>query len=763
MKDKLRNITLGSFLLSLFLLIVPQQAQGFVLDLAQTQLAALSERTGPIAAYLFTTFTFFVIGYLLLFISSFLLQGIIAMTPTALTVTAGDASSFVSVGWNFTAGIVNMILIIAFMVIAFAVIFGSTKIQVQKALPRLIIVALLVNFTLLFVGMLIDITNFLFNTIASQFLAGGEGGNIFFKSITPLFEFGTGRFEVTVVYLIASIVGLLVPYVNVAIQVSWIVGLPFIFTTTIQFIVYGAIMWGLAGVFFLYFLVFLIRIFVIQVLAVLAPLAFFCLIFDETRKYWNQWRDALLQWLFVGVIFIFLMYFGLAMAPLVTSMAEGFKAVFPIEDSWFGLAWFLEGVGNMIGYIALLAYFVVIIAIAKKFVPAAVGAMTAQVSGMAKMATPWAGAITKGAGARIRNQELERKKKIEERESLERPGFASKAKTSLMKGQSWMVRRAHNVTGTSVEQGRKKDIEDKVKALKNKHGDDYNDFLKSYLPGTKTDNLSSDVAALQFLSEGGADALTKLNPKTMGNLINLSARRGDSKTLKNAVKHIPDHGDVLGREEELEKAKQTAVEEIKRENPDISNNDLEKRVEKHKDVRKANMNLSVANKIQSAMMTDIKKVDPKVADMEKELKVEEEKLTTAINEGNNEAKEAAKNRISEIKKEIKESSRNAINKISVQSLKAQDIENLSGSTMKNAGFLRAVAENKNMNFIKIFEDRKDATEVIPELAKAIEDIGVEELKKVNPTLYNQIRKSPAGQIMFNEIHEKISSDQKPSK
>ena len=730
---------------SLFLVFIPNQVHGFVFDLAKAQLGAISEKAGPFVAFFISTFLFFVIGYLVLWITTSILQGIIMITPTALTVTGDGAAEFVRAGWSLSAGIVNLLLIIAFIVIAFAVIMGSEKIQFKKALPNLIVVALLVNFTLLFVGIGIDVSNFLFNTIATQFMVAGEGGgNIFLNALNPLFAFSSEQITAVMIYMGITAAALLIPYVNVAVQVGWVVSALFSLSSILQFIFYGAIMWSLSAVFFVYFVVFLSRIYIIQVLAILAPLAFFCLIFDETKKWWKKWLDALIEWLFVGVIFIFLMYIALALAPMVWSLSAPFQDMFPEMIRWF--------TDDIISHLALLIYFVVVIGIAKSFVPAAASAIISQASGIAKAATPWVGAIAKGAGKRMRGKELERQEEIKERESLgEKPWWsATGAQTRAMKLQSWMVRGAHSITGTGVQQGAERDIEANVKNFKENY--DPNDLVQRYqMPGAAQrimqNPTSADIAALQFMSENGADALASLPPEVLANLIKAATNRGFKKITRNAVKHIPDYGDVLNREEELEKAEQEG--------------DVEK-------IKRARENLSAAEKIQSAMMSDIKKINPDISKEIEKLKQEEEKLATAIKEGDSTTQTTIEKRIKEIKKGINKLSRDPIYKISVQSLKAKDIENLSDSTVRNKGFQTAVIQNKEMSFIaKLLEDRKNGPEIIREISSIIEDQsiigGAKGLKDKNPILYNQIKNSNIGQSIFGDIHKEIKkSDKKGS-
>jgi len=737
------KVSLLVLIFSLFLLFIPDQVHGLVLDLAKKQIEALSGLFGFTVTIVIGSFIIYLIGYFYLWIMTALLQGIIIATPTALTVI-GDSSvaGLVRQGWELSAGIVNLILIIAFIVIAFAVILGSEKIQLKKAFPRLIMVALLVNFTLLFVGIGIDVSNFLFNTIAEQFMAGGKGGNILFNAILPLFDWGAEQILRMTAFIVAKVAAMLVPYASTIVQVAFVGGTSFIYSIVFQFIFYGVIMWVLAGIFFVFYVIFLARIFIIQILAMLAPLAFFCLIFDDTKKWWTKWLETLLQWLLVGVIFIFLMYFALAFAPLVQSLGAQFEL--PLIIQWF--------TGDVVSHIVLLIYFLVVIGVAKKFVPAAVNVLISQAHVLARTAIPFAGALATGTGQYVRNAELKKAGKAKEGGDAKEGGAVGN-KPQAHNFLSWVVRRGYNMAGTSVEQENKKDIESTVKTLKEKHGDSYKDFIENLrLSPLKTE--ISNIATLQYLSEGGAKGLGELDSETLYKLIESAGRAGHSKTVINAVRNIADRFDVPDREEKLVEAK----EKVKEANPLLEKDALDSVFNKNEEVIKAQKNLDTAKKaaeiIEEVMMSDINKTDPNINALEQKLEDAKKAWKEADDNRDDVLKETSKKSIKEIEKDIQKAKTAAIYKISVRSLKPADIENLSSDTLKSEGFLRAIVENRNMKFIQSILDRNDAPEVIKDLIKTISNMDIDEFKKLNLTLYKQIKKNIAGQGIFGEINWK---------
>jgi len=125
-------------------------------------------------------------------------------------------------------------------------------------------------------------------------------------------------------------------------------------------------------------------------LAILSPLAFFCLILPGTRKWFNLWLEHFVQWLFVGVAFIFFIYLGLALAPLPMNIAQPI-----IESSPSWLAWFFDYT-EIVSYIILIIYFSVIFFLVRRFVPALADTAISSAKGAVAVASPYVNAWSKG-------------------------------------------------------------------------------------------------------------------------------------------------------------------------------------------------------------------------------------------------------------------------------------------------------------------------------------------------------------------------------
>lgn len=267
-----------------------------------SSLEGVEEMTGPISLYYIIFFFTYIFNLVYVYASSYILQ----YTIDNRQWLSIRNSSLVQSGYHFTAGLANLFLILVFVIIAISYILKLETFQAKKSLARLIIVALLMNFSLVFIGALVDIFNVLYNTILT---AGGT--DFIINLVTKL----TGGGFIVAALLVAAILGLIVsfalPYAGLFAQVAFGIfmvtaGLPTLITWIFQIIVF--MMMG--GIFLIYAFLFAARVFVIQILAALAPLAFVCLILPQTKKYWDDWLKHLLSWLSLGVIVLLFLVIG---------------------------------------------------------------------------------------------------------------------------------------------------------------------------------------------------------------------------------------------------------------------------------------------------------------------------------------------------------------------------------------------------------------------------------------------------------------------
>jgi hypothetical protein len=309
----------------------------------ETSLEGEEEVAAPFAVTLLKIFLVYVFNLFLLTLSSNLLQYILNSRQWLVI----QNSALVQAGWHFVAGLANLFLILIFVAIAIAYILKIETFQAKKALPKLIIVALLLNFSLVFVGILVDISNILYNTISK---AGGT--NFITDLVSGLLGGGWALVASLIAWIVALAVAFSIPITSPFAQTGFAIfmatlNLPTVITWIFQMIIFMM----MSGIFLTYAFLFAARVFVIQILATLAPLAFICLILPQTEKYWREWLQHLLGWISLGLILLLFLVLGAklnaAIAPPGILQASvfipilGFWALFQVFNYYFFIFVFL--------------------------------------------------------------------------------------------------------------------------------------------------------------------------------------------------------------------------------------------------------------------------------------------------------------------------------------------------------------------------------------------------------------------------------------
>lgn len=195
-------------------------------------------------------------------------------------------------GWDITKGLVNLFFVLILLIIAFATILRIESYGLKTLLPKLIMTALLVNFSLVIAGAIIDfsqvISNFFIEAGAGTEQEGtfdlalrlADGLNLYMWQEVP-----EGTWEQQKVDPILG---------------SIISGLG-----SIVFILGGIVAFSLIA-----FLL-IIRIMVLWFLIILAPLAWLAWILPNTASMWNKWWHEFLRWAFLAPILAFFIYLAL--------------------------------------------------------------------------------------------------------------------------------------------------------------------------------------------------------------------------------------------------------------------------------------------------------------------------------------------------------------------------------------------------------------------------------------------------------------------
>jgi len=417
----------------LFAIVRPTQA--FIgtglFDYAMSAMGGLADLGGWAFAIFFSLFLGVGISTALVGVSASLLEW-----SMSLPVNVMD-NALVTSGWEFVLGLVNLFFILILIYIALSYILKMENLGMKKALPNLIIIALLINFSLLLVGIFVDVATFFQNTILD---AMGGNVDLAHKTIETLTG-GAGRLtSYLAMTLGASMVGLAIPFADIATMIANI-GLSLAFLPNIVSGLFITLFNIIVGLIFLFYTVlFIARIIVIWLLAIFAPLAFMSYILPGTRKFFNQWIHTLLSWSFLGIIALFLVMLGLKLAGGV--MGEG--GLLNVGD-WTDLPQYVAF------YVFFTVYFVISLLVSKKLAPMGseivwrFGGMTANRVG--KWATPRAKRWKDVAKLQRQKRTLGAAQRLERIEKTGSQGWQDKLRkgVGLDRMQKWTIKQRGGV------------------------------------------------------------------------------------------------------------------------------------------------------------------------------------------------------------------------------------------------------------------------------------------------------------------------------
>ena len=192
----------------------------------------------------------------------------------------------VQTGWEICLDLANMFFILILLVIALATVLRFESYGMKALLPRLIIVALFINFSFVACGFIIDSAN-----IVSDFFLQSEylSGNISVKMMDGLNASNLMKAK-DAGELSAGADAM----VSVNILISYVMMLVVELVTFLVFTA-GALMM-------------LVRVIALWFLVIIAPLAWLSSVLPATKKIFSSWWNSFLKWTFFAPIYVFFMY-----------------------------------------------------------------------------------------------------------------------------------------------------------------------------------------------------------------------------------------------------------------------------------------------------------------------------------------------------------------------------------------------------------------------------------------------------------------------
>ncbi len=199
----------------------------------------------------------------------------------------------VRVGWVIVRDLCNMFFVLILLVIAFATILKIENYNVKKLLPKLLIMAVLINFSKTIFGLIIDFSQVIMLTFVSGF-ANSHGWFIDMFRVQELVSGGNFTED---------------PYTQWTVVIAIIAGVFAAFATLIVIAIMLAIL--------------VMRIIMLWIYTILSPLIFLSFAFPPLQKYTSRiWEDFVKQ-VMVGPILAFFIWLALTTAKTSSGELSG--------------------------------------------------------------------------------------------------------------------------------------------------------------------------------------------------------------------------------------------------------------------------------------------------------------------------------------------------------------------------------------------------------------------------------------------------------
>ncbi|PWB38598.1 MAG: hypothetical protein C3F02_02700 [Parcubacteria group bacterium] len=183
-------------------------------------------------------------------------------------------------GWGILRDLSNMFFILILLVIAIATIINVERFGYRALLRKLIIMAILINFSMTIVGLMIDLSQIVMLSFVSAIKDVAAGNIVVAFGLADAFNLhvdNVGLNQDTGNYLVTLILGALMIAV-----VAVVIGI--------------------------FIIILAMRIVRLWILVVMAPLAFLFYVFPGTQKYYNDWMNELTNNLIIGPILAFFLW-----------------------------------------------------------------------------------------------------------------------------------------------------------------------------------------------------------------------------------------------------------------------------------------------------------------------------------------------------------------------------------------------------------------------------------------------------------------------
>lgn len=215
----------------------------------------------------------------------------------------------VVLGWNIVRDVANMFFVLLLLLISFGTIFRLPQYQLKSLLPKVILMAFLVNFSKTIAGLLIDFSQVVMLTFVAAINEVGPGNILDVLNLDDLSQFAGQAVRRDQSFFSTE-----------GAASSLAIG-PAAIATTYLFALVVVLIACIVVLLLLLFLV--VRMVALWVLVIFSPFAYLLSVVPQGAKYASQWWDQFTKYLITGPIMAFLLWLALATLPTITTDEQG--------------------------------------------------------------------------------------------------------------------------------------------------------------------------------------------------------------------------------------------------------------------------------------------------------------------------------------------------------------------------------------------------------------------------------------------------------
>jgi len=210
-------------------------------------------------------------------------------------------SPAVNIGWTLMRDISNLFFVLILLVIAIGTILHIESYNFKRLLPKVIIMAVLINFSRTICGLIIDFAQVIMMTFAAAFAGIGGAGNLYkVLQIDKIIQAAQPAAEVAAGGPTAG-----TAYQDKPIEL-WEVAASAVLAVILLLIAIIVIL--------VILVVIILRVVMLWLLVVLSPLAYIMAAFPQGQRYAQQWWQEFSKYVIIGPVLAFFLWLTFAIA-----------------------------------------------------------------------------------------------------------------------------------------------------------------------------------------------------------------------------------------------------------------------------------------------------------------------------------------------------------------------------------------------------------------------------------------------------------------